>query len=168
MTADDRELLEDFLSRLSDGSLSIRFFAPVPRSTALATLLEGVLSPERFALLIEGDIAGRGQVIAHAEYARDGPTARGAEVAFLVADAYFGNGCATILLYRLARAARRAGIREFHASVLVENNRMLEVFRGSGFPIEEWWGPDAVRVTFPITENVTPTSRPSDPGAVSA
>ena len=158
MVGEDRELLEDFLGRLSDGSISVRFFAPVPRSTALLTLLEGVDDPDRCALLLTVVEADREEVIAHAEYARDGPTAPGAEVAFLVADAFQGHGCATLLLHRLARAARRAGIREFHASVLMENDQMLEVFRGSGFPTEEWWGPDAVQVTFPVTADPTALS----------
>jgi GNAT superfamily N-acetyltransferase len=151
MVEEDRELIEDFLSRLSDSSISVRFFAPVPRSTALLTLFEGVADPDRCALLLVVPGAGREAVVAHAEYARDGPKATAAEVAFLVADSFQGHGCATLLLHRLARAARRVGIREFHASVLMENDQMLEVFRGSGFPTEEWWGPDAVQVTFPVT-----------------
>ncbi len=166
MVEEDRELLEGFLSRLSDGSISVRFFAPVPRSTALITLLEGLRSPDRYALLMLTREGPREVVIAHAEYARDGATAPAAEVAFLVVDALQGHGCATILLQRLARAGRAAGIREFHASVLMENDQMLEVFHGSGFPIEEWWGPDAVQVSFPIREEPTlPNPRP-EPRAV--
>ncbi|MGD0250911.1 MAG: hypothetical protein ABSB97_08540, partial [Thermoplasmata archaeon] len=33
ITEEDGALLEEFLSRLSDSSLAVRFFAPVPRST---------------------------------------------------------------------------------------------------------------------------------------
>lgn len=150
MTVDDRERIEEFLSRLSDTSLSIRFFAPVPRSTALATLLEGLGSPLRVALLLLSNRTGSTEVIAQAEYVRDGPGLPSAEVAFLVADAYHGHGCATLLLHHLAVAGRQDGLREFHASVLMENDQMLDVFRGCGYPLEEWWGPDAVQVTFSI------------------
>lgn len=156
MAAGDGPQLEEFLTRLSDSSLAVRFFAPLPRSTALAELLRGLSSPDREPLLLLVGDAPDEEVVAHAEYVRDGPEAPAAEVAFLVADAYQGHGCATLLLWRLARAARKVGIREFHASVLMENDQMLEVFRGSGFPTEEWWGPDAVQVTFPISDAFTP------------
>ncbi len=150
MTAGDRERIEEFLSRLTDASLSVRFFTPLPRSTALATLMEETGSPLCLALLLLVRRDGDEQVIAHAEYVRDGPTARAAEVAFLVADAFQGHGGATVLLHHLAVAGRRVGIREFHGSVLMENDRMLEVFRGCGYPLEEWWGPDAVQLTLSI------------------
>lgn len=152
MSLSDREQLQAFLRRLSDASLAARFFAPVPRSTALLELFDGILSTERCALVMLAPVEGREEIIAHAVYARDGVNAPAAEVAFLVADAFRAHGCATILLHRLAHAARGAGIREFRASVLSENEQMLEVFRGSGFPTREWWGPDAVQVTFPIGE----------------
>ncbi len=160
----DRELVEEFLTRLSDSSLAIRFFAPVPRSTAFLELWKGVSSPDRYALVLEAVEGGRPVIVAHAEYVRDRNEAGGAEVAFLVEDAYQGHGCATLLLRRLARAARARGVREFHAVVLMENDQMLEVFRGCGYPIEEWWGPDAVQVSFPISERFEPAFRapPSD------
>jgi len=160
LTRDDRRSLEEFLAALSDNSLAVRFFAPVPRSTALAELERGLASKDRCPLVLLVQKGEREEIVAHAEYVRDGPDAPAAEVAFLVAEAYQGHGCATLLLWRLARAARAVGIREFHASVLMENDQMLEVFRGSGFPSEEWWGPDAVQVTFPISEKYEPPPRP--------
>lgn len=156
MTEEDQTLLEEFLARLSESSLAVRFFAPVPRSTAFVELWKGVSSPDRCALLMLADRSGPPEIIAHAEFVRDGHDAPAAEVAFLVEDAYQGHGCATLLLWRLARAARGAGIREFHAAVLMENDQMLEVFRGCGYPIEEWWGPDGVQVTFPIFQRFEP------------
>jgi GNAT superfamily N-acetyltransferase len=165
MTKDDQSLLEEFLGRLSDSSLAVRFFAPVPRSTAFVELWKGVSAPDRVALVMLTERRDPPAIIAHAEAVRDGSRSPGAEVAFLVEDAYQGHGCATLLLWRLARAARTVGIREFHAAVLMENDQMLEVFRGCGYPIEEWWGPDAVQVTFPISERFEPAfpRPPSDP-----
>ena len=161
---DDRPLLEEFLKHLSDRSLTIRFFAPVPRATALAELVRGTSSTERCALVMLATFEGRPMIIGHAEYARDGIQSPGAEVAFLVADAFQGHGCATLLLGRLARAARAVGIREFHAAVRMENDQMLAVFRDSGYPIEEWWGPDAVKVTFPIAAKYETASLRSESG----
>lgn len=148
----DTDLLREFLKQLADASIAARFFALVPRSTALVELLKGIGSPEHFAMVMVSSDEGRERIVAHAEYVRDATHAPAAEVAFLTADAYRGQGCATILLFRLAHAARKTGIRAFHASVLMENALMLEVFRGSGFPVEEWWGADGVQVTFPIAE----------------
>ncbi len=166
LVAADRPLLEEFVRGLSETSLAVRFFAPVPPSTALAELARGVDADDRFALLLTVRETGSPRAVAHAELARDAVDSPSAEVSFLVADAYQGRGCATALLWRLARAARRMGISEFHASVLMENDQMLEVFRGSGFPIEEWWGPDAVQVSFPIGARFEPPSpRPDDRSA---
>ena len=152
MNPDDRTRIGEWLARLSDASLAVRFFSPVSRSTALAELLRGVSSSERLALVLGTVESGREMLIAHAEYLRDGVQAPGAEVAFLVADAYHGRGCATLLLHRLARAARVAGITRFHAAVRTENVRMLGVFRNSGFPVAEWSLSDAEEVSFSIVD----------------
>lgn len=156
MTAGDRDRVERFLAHLSDRSLATRFFVPVSRSTALTELLRGVSSEDRCALVMFASSGPDEEIVAHGEYVRDGPHLPAAEVAFLVADDFRRHGCATVLLWRLARAARAVGVREFSASILMENDQMLEVFRGSGFPIEEWWGPDAVRISFPISERFEP------------
>lgn len=168
MTADDRPLLEEFLSRLSDNSLAGRFFVPVPRATAFVELWCGIASTDRCALLLLTTEGGRPSVVAHAEYVRDGIRAPSAEVAFLVEDDYHGRGCATVLLWRLARAARAAGVRGFHATVLMRNEAMLEVFRRCGYPAEEWWGPDAVQVTMSIAELPEPTFLEPPPGVAPA
>jgi GNAT superfamily N-acetyltransferase len=59
-----------------------------------------------------------------------------AEVAFAVLDEHQGKGIGTLLLEHLGRVARAAGISEFQADVLGDNNRMLEVFAKSGFRAE--------------------------------
>ena len=159
----DRPRIEELLAGLSDATLAARFFSPVSRGTALAELVRGVSSPERLALVIGTVTGGRETFIAHAEYLRDAVQAPGAEVAFLVADAYRGRGCATLLLHRLARAARTAGIKRFHATVRDGNAGMLGVFRDSGFAVTEWSRPDAVEVSFSIIEGndpFPPFSRP--------
>jgi len=52
-----------------------------------------------------------------------------AEVAFAVADAHQGRGLATLLLWHLARYAAAQGIRRFSADTLIDNRRMLKVFK---------------------------------------
>ena len=56
-----------------------------------------------------------------------------AEVAFVVDDAYQGLGIGTLLLEYLASEGRRHGFKRFAADTLLENNAMLQVFRGRRF-----------------------------------
>lgn len=66
-----------------------------------------------------------------------------------VADELQGHGLGSILIAHLAQAAGDAGISTFHALVLPENHRMVDVFRRSGFPIRLRAVPGAVDVDFP-------------------
>ena len=56
-----------------------------------------------------------------------------AEIAFVVIDAYQGQGVGTILMHHLAVLARDAGLNELIAEVLPENTAMLKVFGKFGF-----------------------------------
>jgi RimJ/RimL family protein N-acetyltransferase len=56
-----------------------------------------------------------------------------AEIAFVVVDAYQGQGIGTILMRHLAILAHDAGLKELIAEVLPENTAMLKVFRKFGF-----------------------------------
>ena len=56
-----------------------------------------------------------------------------AEIAFLVVDAYQGQGIGTILMRHLALLARDAGLKELVAEVLPENAAMLKLFKKFGF-----------------------------------
>ena len=89
-----------------------------------------------------------GDVIGGAQYIREGSAAR-AEVSVSVADELQGHGLGSILVAHLADAAGDAGISTFHAQVLPENHRMIEVFRRSGFPVHLRVTPGAVDVEFP-------------------
>jgi GNAT superfamily N-acetyltransferase len=81
---------------------------------------------------------------------------RVAEVAFVVADAYQHHGLATMLLHRLAEAARSAGIERFISEVLAENRAMLSVFHDVGFPIESKTESGTVTLTMTIAPDVVP------------
>lgn len=58
-----------------------------------------------------------------------------AELAFAVEEEYQELGVGTALLRHLAMIAQNAGVEEFTAFVHPENNKMLEVFAHSGFPV---------------------------------
>ena len=55
-----------------------------------------------------------------------------AEAAFEVADLHQGRGLGTALFEKLAREARKDGLRRFIAQVLVGNRKMLKVFQDLG------------------------------------
>ena len=57
--------------------------------------------------------------------------------AFEVGDSLQGHGIGTLLLGQLAGVAARHGITEFTASVMSANDKMLDVFSESGFPVQE-------------------------------
>ncbi len=56
-----------------------------------------------------------------------------AEVAFVVIDAYQGQGLGKRLMHHLVQLARDAGIKELVAEVLSENSAMRRVLTGAGF-----------------------------------
>jgi acetyl coenzyme A synthetase (ADP forming)-like protein len=126
--ADDDEGLLGLYARLSDESIYLRFFSPVPRPTASQLEhLTGIDYDRRFALVAElGD-----EIVGVARYDRVGDAE--AEVAFTVQDDQQGRGLGTILLEHLAVIARDHGIDRFVAETLPQNRRMLAVFSDAGF-----------------------------------
>jgi RimJ/RimL family protein N-acetyltransferase len=137
ISSTDAVALLRFHGQLSEGSVRLRYFSPhkelSPSEVAHLTQVDG---EDRAAFVVEH----AGELIAVARYDRlNDPKV--AEVAFVVADAYQHHGLATMLLRRLADAARPVGITRFVAEVLAENRAMLSVFHSAGFPIEsdiEW------------------------------
>ena len=104
---DDGDKLQDLYSRLSDESLYLRFFSPVPAPTArqLEQISE-IDYDRRFSLVAElGD-----DIVAVARYDRTGadddarPRSRSASQ-----DDQHGRGLGTILLEHLAAVARERG-----------------------------------------------------------
>ena len=143
---DDDEAIRSFLTRVSRQSIAFRFFG-MPNPEWVVAWSVDVDYTERFALVAE---RGEGhEIVAHAVYIRTGGDR--AEVAFLVADAWHGQGISTILLAHLAERAERQGIAIFTAEVMPSNYRMIEVFRQSGFPVTTHASPDAIHVELPTS-----------------
>ncbi len=125
----DGEALHGLHDRVSDESVRLRFFSLARR--AAHSYVEHVLaSPDTLALVAE--VRGRIVALGTAEPI----DVRTSEVAFLVDDAYHGQGLGTLLLEHLAAVARDRGVRRFEAEVLSENRRMFEVFADAGFGVE--------------------------------
>jgi GNAT superfamily N-acetyltransferase len=129
VTPDDRPLIVEGLQRLSATS-SWRRFHMVRRRLSERELfdLTNLDDPSRFALGASARFPdGRVEGVGIARYVRlDGAPAT-AEIAVAVLDDYQGLGIGALLLRRLAREARRRGVRRLSGSVMHENVPMLRL-----------------------------------------
>ena len=73
-----------------------------------------------------------------------------AEIAFVVVDAYQGQGIGTILMRHLAILARDAGLKELIAEVLPENTAMLKLFRKFGFKTASKGSPQVIHLALQL------------------
>jgi len=143
--AEDADQMLEFLAGLSERSRYLRFHGfPNLGPKLVAPFLDPDWD-ERGALI--GCHEGRMIALANFVRLRD---RRAAEVAFTVADDFQGRGVATRLLERLAELAGEAGIANFVAEVLPENQNMLVVFRDAGFELTRELDSGSVEVRFPI------------------
>jgi GNAT superfamily N-acetyltransferase len=86
-------------------------------------------------------------------------------VAFVVADDYQQHGIATLLLAKLADAARLHGITTFVAYVLPENRPMLGVFSHSAFAVSTTVEDAVVTVRLVLGERHPPAELGATAGA---
>jgi acetate---CoA ligase (ADP-forming) len=130
-----------FLRGLSPEASWFRFLGPSPQEDHAARVLV-----ERGTGLVA--IAGPEEtIVAHACFIPE--TRDRAELAFAVADAWQGQGIATLLLAHLAQLADASGIATFAAWVHPANRRMVQVFRDSGFPVKVRSEPGVLRIELP-------------------
>jgi RimJ/RimL family protein N-acetyltransferase len=73
-----------------------------------------------------------------------------AEVAFIVVDAYQGQGIGTLLTRHLVGLARAAGLKQLAADVLPENMPMRRVFDKFGFRAARSVDPQVMHLTLPL------------------
>jgi acetyl coenzyme A synthetase (ADP forming)-like protein len=149
---DDRERLLDHFQRLSARSVYFRFFNAKRRLTDEElhrfTNVDFVRDVGLVATLLEGGVE---HIIGVGRYALV-PGTPAAEVAFAVADEHQGRGIGSLLLDHLLRIARAAGVTEFQADVLGENNRMLDVFAASGLVVTSSRDAGIVHLSFATAE----------------
>jgi RimJ/RimL family protein N-acetyltransferase len=129
---DDREDMLAAIGRTSPQSLRTRFFVPKRgfSESELAFFLN-IDFDNHVALVAQIDEDGRPTIVGGGRYIVVEPGR--AEMAFVVVDAYQGQGIGSALLRHLARLARDAGLKELIAEVLPENTAMLRVFSKFGF-----------------------------------
>ena len=121
---DDRAEMLAAVGRTSTQSLQRRFFAPKKgfSEQELAFFLN-IDFENHVALVVQIDEDGSPTIVGGGRYIVVQPGQ--AEIAFVVVDAYQGQGIGTILMRHLAVLARDAGLNELIAEVLPENTAML-------------------------------------------
>ncbi|MFG3593775.1 GNAT family N-acetyltransferase [Bradyrhizobium sp. RDI18] len=146
---EDRAGMLAAIGRTSMQSLQRRFFAP-----------KKGFSEQEMAFFLNIDFESHVAIVA--EISEDGrPVIAGggryivvqpgqAEVAFVVVDAYQGQGIGTILMRHLAVLARNAGLKELVAEVLPENTAMLKLFKKFGFRTDAKGSPQVVHLTLQL------------------
>ena len=146
---DDRAAMLAAIGRTSMQSLQRRFFVP-----------KKGFSEQEMAFFLNIDFESHVAIVAEVE--EDGhPVIAGggryivvqpgqAEIAFVVVDAYQGQGIGTILMRHLAVLARNAGLKELVAEVLPENTAMLKLFKKFGFRTDAKGSPQVVHLTLQL------------------
>jgi RimJ/RimL family protein N-acetyltransferase len=147
---DDRAGMLAAIGRTSMQSLQRRFFVP-----------KKGFSEQEMAFFLNIDFESHVAIVAEIE--EDGhPVIAGggryivvqpgqAEIAFVVVDAYQGQGFGTILMRHLAVLARDAGLNELIAEVLPENTAMLKLFKKFGFRTDAKGSPQVVHLTLQLS-----------------
>ena len=134
--AGDQAMMQEFIDRLSLASRRHRFFSETtPPADALTSLCDSSNPSKQLTVVVTRTVAGQPRIIAAGSYwAR---TADQAEVAMVVDDDFHGKGLGTILLERLAMLAIHRGFTRLWAVTHSDNLAMREVFRESGYPVQE-------------------------------
>jgi RimJ/RimL family protein N-acetyltransferase len=129
---DDKDDMLAAVGRTGMQSLQRRFFA-VKRgfSEKEIAYFMNIDFSNHVALVALADEDGRPVIIGGGRYIVVEPGR--AEIAFVVIDAYQGQGLGTLLMRHLAAIARGAALKQMIAEVLPENTAMRKVFGKFGF-----------------------------------
>jgi RimJ/RimL family protein N-acetyltransferase len=132
LAPDDKTAMLAAIEQTSPQSLQRRFFVTKRGfSQKEIDFFINIDFDKHVALVAEVDEDGKSIIAGGGRYIVTAPGK--AEIAFVVIDAYQGQGIGTVLMRHLAVLARNAGLKELIAEVLPENTAMLKVFKKFGF-----------------------------------
>jgi len=128
----DEDEMRHLFYRFSDEAVYYRYFTSI-KAMPHTKMQEYVNINYGDVMSIVGLIyePGQGTMIAEARYVKE-PSRAWADVAFVVDEAFSGNGIATYLYQMLMRIAKERGIQGFTADVLSTNHGMMKVFEKGG------------------------------------
>jgi acetyltransferase len=121
------------LSARSRHNRFMRTFRDLPND--LLTQLIHVDYHSHLALIAEVFTGSREIAIGEARYVVS-PDGKSAEFAVSIADDWQGRGLATLLLCRLIKSARKAGVEKITGETLASNTAMLHLAHKAGFSLE--------------------------------
>lgn len=148
----DEDEMRRLFYRFSDKAVYYRYFSPIktmPHSKMQAYV--NVDYQDTMSIVGLTEEFGTEKLIAEARYARE-PGDQYADTAFIIDEAYSGQGIATFLLILLIHIALPRGVKGFTADVLADNKPMLEVFKKSPFPMKAVLENQIYRITIPFIE----------------
>ena len=129
---DDEADMLAAIGKTSPQSLQRRFFAMKRHfSDKERVFFTDVDFRDHVAIIALPDAGGCNAIIGGGRYIVFEPGR--AEMAFVVVDAWQGQGIGSILMRHLIKIASAAGLRELTAEVLPENAAMIKVFEKFGF-----------------------------------
>ena len=146
---DDRADMLAAIGRTSMQSLQRRFFVPKKgfSEREMAFFLD-IDFESHVALVAQIDEDGHPVIAGGGRFIVVQPGQ--AEIAFVVVDAYQGQGIGTILMRHLAVLARDAGLKELIAEVLPENSAMLKLFKKFGFKTVAKGSPQVIHLVLQL------------------
>src|SRR5262249_28964211 len=152
------EALSAFFAHLSPDARRRRFFSASPPPPDFVGLLCNNSDPRSaLTLLVTRTRQEEPHIVATGSYfAKDEGTA---EVAFAVDDALHGKGLGTLLLERLALLAAHNGFTRFWAVTHADNQAMRDVFRESGFAVDERLDAGDIEVNFSVLPSEASVAR---------
>ncbi len=146
---DDRADMLAAIGRTSMQSLQRRFFVPKKGfSEREMTFFLDIDFESHVALVAQIDEDGHPVIAGGGRFIVVQPGQ--AEIAFVVVDAYQGQGVGTILMRHLAILARDAGLKELIAEVLPENSAMLKLFKKFGFKTVSKGSPQVIHLVLQL------------------
>jgi RimJ/RimL family protein N-acetyltransferase len=131
--ASDRAALSHLYAALSPTARHDRFLGTCGED-ALDSAVARFAAGAGFVAVLDAPGPGDGQIVGHALWSED--RAGGAEIAFVVADAWRLRGIGTRLMQRVVDAASRAGLRRLTAATYARNGAMRRVLLGAGLRLE--------------------------------
>lgn len=146
---DDEAGMLDAVNRTGARSLQRRFFVTKrDLSEKEKAFFMDIDFVNHVSLVAEIDEAGRRAIIGGGRYIVTTPGE--AEVAFIVVDAYQGQGIGGLLTRHLVSLARAAGLKQLAADVLPENMAMRKVLDKFSFRAARSLDPQVVHLTLPL------------------
>jgi acyl-CoA synthetase (NDP forming)/GNAT superfamily N-acetyltransferase len=132
----DQAALHEFVERVSDRSLYLRFFTAGTRTPHdyVRRMASAEWRGSALVALVQGEVAGLAESSPEPAGAGDGTAM---DIGLLVDDRLQGRGIGTLLLEQLAVDTIGHGVTECTATILRENTQIIEILRHAGLPVRQ-------------------------------